>query len=80
MFVSVAAARRFRRQAGQAGVADTRRAAAPWYRSKAEPSTLDMLVTLRRQIIATRFLPSTPRPATTQEIIEVQQAWAQAAA
>ncbi|MGH4017973.1 MAG: hypothetical protein ACRDT0_01745 [Pseudonocardiaceae bacterium] len=33
---------------------------APWYRSKTEPSTLDMLTSLRRQIIAARFLPSTP--------------------
>jgi hypothetical protein len=57
-----------------------RRASAPWYRSKTEPSTWDMLVKLRRQIIATRFLPASPRPATTQEILEVQQAWAQAAA
>jgi hypothetical protein len=57
-----------------------RRATAPWYRSKTEPSTLDMLTTLRRQIIATRFLPPSPRPATTQEILEVQQAWALAAA
>jgi SRSO17 transposase len=57
-----------------------RRAAAPWYSSKTEPSTLDMLTALRHQIIATRFLPSTPRPATTQEILEVQQAWALAAA
>jgi hypothetical protein len=57
-----------------------RRASAPWYSSKTEPSTLDMLTTLRHQIIATRFLPSTPRPATTQEILEVQQAWALAAA
>jgi DDE superfamily endonuclease len=57
-----------------------RRAAAPWYRSKTEPSTLDMLTALRHQIIAARFLPSTPRPATTQEILEVQQAWAHAAA
>ena len=57
-----------------------RRAAAPWYRSKAEPSTLDMLTTLRRQIIAARFLPPSPRTATTQEILEVQQAWALAAA
>jgi hypothetical protein len=32
------------------------------------------------QIIATRFMPTSPRPATTQEIMEVQQAWAQAAA
>ena len=57
-----------------------RRAAAPWYRSKTEPSTLDMLTSLRRQIIATRFLPPSPRPATTQEILEVQQVWALAAA
>ena len=57
-----------------------RRASAPWYSSKTEPSTLDMLVKLRRQIITARFLPTTPRPATTQEILEVQQAWALAAA
>jgi hypothetical protein len=57
-----------------------RRNRAPWYRSKTEPSTLDMLTKLRRQIIATRFMPPTPRPATTQEILEVQQAWAHAAA
>jgi len=57
-----------------------RRATAPWYRTKTEPSTLDMLTTLRRQIIATRFMPTTPRPATTQEIMEVHQAWAYAAA
>jgi hypothetical protein len=57
-----------------------RRASAPWYRSKTEPSTWDMLIKLRRQIIATRFMPPSPRPATTQEILEVQQAWAQAAA
>jgi hypothetical protein len=58
----------------------TRRTAAPWYRSKTEPATADMLTALRRQVIAARFLPSTPRPATTQEILEVQQAWALAAA
>jgi hypothetical protein len=57
-----------------------RRASAPWYRSKTEPSTWDMLTKLRRQIITARFLPTSPRPATTQEILEVQQAWAQAAA
>jgi len=57
-----------------------RRDAAPWYRSKTEPSTQDMLTKLRRQIIATRFMPTTPRPATTEEIMEVQLAWAQAAA
>jgi hypothetical protein len=57
-----------------------RRMFAPWYQSKAEPSTLDMLTSLRRQVIAARFLPPTPRPATTEEILEVQQAWALAAA
>lgn len=57
-----------------------RRTRAPWYQTKTEPSTLDMLVKLRRQIIATRFMPTSPRPATTQEIMEVQYAWAQAAA
>jgi DDE superfamily endonuclease len=59
---------------------DHRRTRAPWYRTKTEPSTLDMLVKIRRQIIAARFLPPSPRPATTQEIMEVQVAWAQAAA
>ena len=57
-----------------------RRATAPWYRSKTEPATLDMLTALHHQIIAARFLPPTPRAATTQEILEVQQAWALAAA
>jgi hypothetical protein len=57
-----------------------RRAAAPWYTTKTEPSTLDMLTKLRRLIITARFLPSSPRPATTQEILEVQHAWALAAA
>jgi hypothetical protein len=60
--------------------ATQRRTSAPWYKTKTEPSTLDMLVKLRRQIIAARFMPTSPRPATTQEIMEVQQAWAQAAA
>jgi len=57
-----------------------RRRQAPWYRSKTEPSLLDMLAKLRRVIIAARFSPSSPRPATTQEILEVHQAWADAAA
>ncbi len=57
-----------------------RRASAPWYRTKTEPSTLDMLIKLRHQIIAARFLPSTLQPATTEETLEVQQAWALAAA
>lgn len=58
----------------------SRRRAAPWYRTKTEPATWDMLLKLRRQIIAARFMPPSPRPATTEEILEVQQAWALAAA
>lgn len=57
-----------------------RRNQAPWYKSKTEPSTLDILTKLRHQIIAARFMPPTPRPATTQETLEVHQAWALAAA
>jgi hypothetical protein len=57
-----------------------RRHASPWYRTKTEPSTLDMLTKLRRHIIAARFNPASPRPATTQEIMEVQAAWLEAAA
>ena len=60
--------------------ATQRRTSAPWYKTKTEPSTLDILVKLRRQILAARFMPTSPRPATTQEIREVQHAWAQAAA
>lgn len=37
-----------------------RRALAPWYRSKTEPSTLDMLGKLRRQIIAARVVGDRP--------------------
>jgi hypothetical protein len=37
-----------------------RRALAPWFKTKTEPSTLDMLINLRCQIIATRFMPTSP--------------------
>jgi hypothetical protein len=57
-----------------------RRNRSPWYGSKTNPSTLDMLTKLRRQIITAQFMPTTPRPPTTQEILEVHHAWAQAAA
>jgi hypothetical protein len=43
-------------------------------------ASLDMLTSLRRQIITARFLPPSPRAATTEETLEVQQAWALAAA
>jgi hypothetical protein len=34
---------------------DRRRRLAPWYRTKKDPSYLDMIATLRRVIIAARF-------------------------
>lgn len=51
----------------------------PWYTAKAEPSFQDMIITLRRVIIATRFTPTTPGQATNEEILAVTTAWAQAA-
>ena len=57
-----------------------RRTNAPWYRTKTEPATLDLLTKLRRLIITARFLSSSHRPATPEEILEVQHAWALAAA
>ena len=41
-----------------------RRRLAPWHRHKTEPSWLDMLTTLRRQLIADQFR-ATPHPAVT---------------
>ena len=39
---------------------EDRRARAPWYRTKNQPSTADMAAKLRRVIIAARFKPSRP--------------------
>ena len=60
-------------------VAD-RRVHAPWYLSKTDPSFADMLTTLRRTLIATRFMGSRPAQPTNAEIRQVQRAWALAAA
>jgi|SRR5882672_376735 len=61
-----------------------RRTAAPWYRTKTEPAYQDMITTLRRVLIATRYLPTDhgqhPRAPTPQETLAVCHAWAQAAA
>jgi hypothetical protein len=57
-----------------------RRAAAPWYTTKTEPSFDDMLAKLRRTIIATRFMPGRPAQPTPEEINAVQRAWTSAAA
>jgi hypothetical protein len=62
-------------------VVTQRRLAAPWYQSKTDPpSFADMLTTLRRTIIATRFMPIRTAQPTTAEIRQVQHAWALAAA
>jgi hypothetical protein len=59
---------------------DDRRAAAPWYASKAEPSTADMTAKLRRVIIAARFKASRPDQPTPAEIHALRLAWEDAAA
>jgi hypothetical protein len=62
-----------------ADVAD-HRARAPWYASKAQPSTADMAAKLRRVIIAARFKASRPDQPTPQEISILRLAWEDAAA
>jgi hypothetical protein len=56
------------------------RARAPWYTSKARPSTADMLGKLRRVLIAARFNASRPDQPTPQEIHVIRLAWEAAAA
>lgn len=54
------------------------RARAPWYLSKTNPSTADMLAKLRRTIIAAQYHPGQGRTPTPAQITEAQQAWAAA--
>jgi DDE superfamily endonuclease len=60
-------------------VAD-RRASAPWYRHKRAVSFADMLTALRRVIIAAQYPPGRLLAPTPAEILQVQAAWAAAAA
>jgi len=60
-------------------VVSEHRARAPWYLSKANPSTADMLAKLRRTIIAAQYHPGRGQTPTSAEITQVQQAWAAAA-
>jgi hypothetical protein len=55
------------------------RTLSPWYTAKTEVSFQDMTDTLRRVIIAARFTPTSPAQPTTEEILAVTTAWAQAA-
>jgi hypothetical protein len=57
-----------------------RRASAPWYRDKHTVSFADMLVALRRVILAAQYLPGSLAEPTPAEILTVQRAWAAAAA
>jgi hypothetical protein len=57
-----------------------RRNAAPWYTTKTQPAYLDMIVKLRRILIAARFRAPNSHQPTPEEILAVQTAWAEAAA
>ncbi|MCA1680626.1 MAG: transposase [Actinobacteria bacterium] len=59
-------------------VVSEHRARAPWYRSKTNPSTADMLAKLRRVIIAAQYHPEHSHTPTPTEIAQVQHAWAAA--
>jgi SRSO17 transposase len=56
------------------------RARAPWYLSKTNPSSADMLAKLRRTAIAAQYHPGPSQTPTPAEIMQVQQAWAAAGA
>jgi DDE superfamily endonuclease len=62
-----------------ADVAD-HRARAPWYTTKSQPSTADMLGKLRRVLIAARFRASRRDLPTCEEIHAIRLAWENAAA
>jgi hypothetical protein len=59
---------------------EERRAAAPWYKTKTQPSTSDMTAKLRRVLIAARFKPYRPDQPTPGEIHAIHLAWDTAAA
>jgi hypothetical protein len=61
-------------------ITEDRRAQAPWYRTKTQPAYLDMIVKLRRTLIAARFRAGTSRTPTPEETLAVHLAWAEAAA
>jgi hypothetical protein len=59
---------------------DDHRARAPWYTTKAQPSTADMLAKLRRVLIAARFRASHHDQPTPEEIHAIRLAWEDTAA
>lgn len=52
-----------------------RRTRAPWYTTKAEPYTADMIAKLRRVLIAAKYRPVHPSEPTPQEIHVIRLAW-----
>jgi hypothetical protein len=52
----------------------------PWYRTKTNPSTADMLTKLRRVLIATRFQLTRPEQPTPAELHTIRLAWEDPAA
>jgi hypothetical protein len=56
-----------------------RRDHAPWYVTKRHPSYMDMIVKLRRTLIAAQYQPEAAHQPTPEEIRAVQLAWAHAA-
>ena len=54
---------------------DDRSAAQPWYRTKTEPAFEDMLIKLRRTLIAARFSAHRPAQPTDEQIHAVLAAW-----
>ncbi len=59
---------------------DEHRARAPWYRTKTEPSTADMIAKLRRVLIAAKYRPVHTGEPTPEEIHAVRLAWEDAVA
>ena len=59
---------------------EAHRARAPWYTTKAQPSTADMLAKLRRVLIAARFRASHHDQPTPEEIHAIRLAWEDTAA
>jgi hypothetical protein len=62
------------------GVVSERRARERWYTTKRHPSYTDMIIKLRRVLIAAQYLPEVADQPTPEEIRAVRLAWADAAA
>lgn len=57
-----------------------RREQQPWYTTKTQPATADMITKLRRVLIASKYRPSRPDQPTPAEIHTIRLAWEDAAA